>query len=560
MGSNGLNQALQNTVQIEPKSDQLGAGFHIFTMLSRAGAIIPPWWSDARDAGLRKFVRDSDALSGAMFAIQTKLTTIPLRIVPRDMSIKSHQAIAEFYQELIMSGANFGGGWIQFYSQWLEDYYGQDNGAFAEIIGDGPKDEEIQGPVISIAHLDSARCTRTGNAIYPVLYRDRNGKIYKLHYTRVMFESQQPSPASEMNKVGYCAVSRCINAAQNLIDLAIYKQEKMGSRPMRSLLVTKGGIDPEDVVSAMTVANGAMNLQGLSRFAKSVVIGNRSIPDADLKLIDLASVYDGFDEETATVLGMALIALGFGTDARELFPVNVTGSTKADAIISHMKERGKAPGHTLQLTEQLLNKYVLPSILRASFDYQDDAEDRQVADIEAVRAQSRQRDIQTGVIDVRTSREKMLKNGEITHEQFVQLELNDGRLEDGVSVEVLFHNKKDSEFVSMLGGSESDEDKRIAIMEIISTSRDVARIEKARQALAAVDDKIKRDQQKLIDEQMAEVRQQQVQNVAPMDMQNAKPNNSTGKKPDTSYQTEKFGRKLGQNPTAPPPKEATNYV
>lgn len=556
MGSNrSLDQALKDTIQVEPKADFVGAGFHIFTMLSRAGTIVPPWWSNARDISLRKFWKDSDALSGAVFAMQTKLTTIPLRIVPRDRSIQSHQAVAEFYQELLLSGSNFGAGWVDFYQQWLEDYYTQDNGAFAELIGDGPKDGPIVGPVYSIAHLDAAHCTRTGNAIYPVIYSDRNGKQYKLHYTRVMFASQQPSPMAEMNKVGFCAISRSINAAQNLIDLAIYKQEKMGSRPMRSLLITQGGIDPEDVVQAMTIANGSMNLQGLSRFAKSVVIGNRNIPLGDIKMLDLASVYDGFDEEKAMVLGMALIALGFGIDARELFPVNITGSTKADAIIAHMKERGKAPGHTLQLTENLLNMKVLPPILKAEFDYQDDAEDRQKADVQAVRAQTRQRDLQTGIIDARTARENMITSGELTREQFVQLELNDGRLEDGTSVEVLFHSS-DSDFKTWLGGSGSEEEKMIPLMEIITTSRSADTIDKARQALAALKFQVEKNKQLEMERKLEE---QQAQQNAPMDMQNSKPKPS-GNKPDTSYQTERFGRKIGQNPTAPPPKEGVNVV
>lgn len=547
MGSNVLDQSLSNTVQVQPKSDNLSTGYNLFTMLSRAGTIVPPWWSTARDVALRKFWKDADALSGAIFTIETKLTTIPIKIIPRDMSIKSHQKVADIYQQLLIDSSNFGGGWMEFFSQFIEDYYTQDNGAFAELIGDGPKDQAIEGPVISMAHLDSAHCTRTGNAIYPVVYSDKFGKLYKLHHTRVMFQSQQPSPVEEMYKVGFCAVSRAINAAQNLMDLALYKQEKMGSRPMRSLLVTKGGIDPDDVVQAMTVANSAMNLQGLSRFAKSVVIGNRTIPDGDIKLIDLANVYDGFDEETATVLGMALVALAFGMEARELFPVNLTGSTKADAIISHMKERGKGPGQTLQMVENLLNSKFLPSILRATFDYQDDAEDRQRADIVGVRAQSRQRDLVTGSLNVRTVREQMLWNQEITNEQFAALELEDGRLPDGVGVEVLFHSN-DNDFIEMLGGNSSDDEKMIYIMKVITSSRDVNKIEKARQALAAIKHKIESEKQALLE-------QASQQNI-PMDMQNQRGKNPT----DESYQTERLGRKLGKNPATVPPNEPGNYV
>jgi hypothetical protein len=464
-----------------------GNGSGLFMFFLQAGDLVPAWWSAARDVKLRKFVKESDHLGGAVFSTITKLSSIPLRIIPRDLSIKTHGVLADKYLEYIKNISDFGRGWEVFYSKFLEDFYTQDNGAFAEIIGEGDKDGEIVGIPLGIAHLDSFRCQRTSNPIYPVLYHDTDGKIYKLHRTRVMFASQMPSPIANMYGVGTCAISRCINAAQNLLDIAIYKQEKLGSRPRRQILVTQGGLDPDDFAEAIKLSDQSESSQSLRRFSKTIAVGSRNLENADIKELDLLSTPDGFDEMESSSIGMAIVALAFGEDVREIFPIGLGASTKADAIIQHIKQRGKGAGYTIGMMQRLLDTYVLPPYLKAEFDYQDDAQDRQIADIQNIRATSRQRNIITSTIDVRTARELMKNEQELTREQFEQLELKDGRLEDGTSVLVLFHSKL-NDFVEFLSGVTelNFEEKKENIMEVIITSKDVDKIKNARKALAAI--------------------------------------------------------------------------
>jgi hypothetical protein len=529
-----IETAMAQTIQsqVRDKNSTTG-GINLFLMLARAGDVLPAWWSRQRDLMLRNFWKKSDHLSGAMYTMIAKMTTIPVRVVPKDMSIKSHVRIAEEYTNLLMNTAQFGEGFIQFYSKILEDLFGTDNGLFAEIIGMGDKSGPIQGVPISIAHLDSARCTRTSDPEFPVLYSDTDGKIYKLHYTRVMYASQMPSSDVTMNNVGFCSVSRCVNAAQNLVDIGVYKQEKMGSRPQRQILLTQGGLDPEDVANAINVSNQMMDTQGLNRFAKSIAMGNQNIPNADIKSIELSGLPDGFNEKESTILGMAVISMAFGIDARELFPGMESGASKADAIIQHIKMRGKGPGQTIETVERLFNQKYLPPFLKLVFDYQDDTQDRQSAEIANVRAQGRERDLKNGVSNKRVEREKMLANGELTEAQFEELELEDGRLIDGVEVDVLFHNPQYNEFLA--GITETNyEDKENDIMTLISISRDAEKIHRARQALAAIKDKY---------------------DPKPLTNQD---NGSKIKQPDTSYQQEKFGRKL-PTPVTQPSDEVQNY-
>ena len=530
---NALDNTIQSDVKLPP--DQ-AAGFNFFTMLARSGDMIAPWWSSTRDIQLRRLWKTSDHLSGAMYTTIAKISTIPMRIVPKDMSIKSHVKLAEDYTNIIHVTAQYGEGWAKFYQMILEDLFGQDNGFFAEIIGEGPKDGPITGMPISISHLDASRCTRTRNPMFPVIYNDIGGTYYKLHYSRVMYSSQMPSADARMNGVGFCACSRAINSAQNLIDIGIYKQEKMGSRPQRELFITQGGLDPEDLAMAINTANEVMDMQGLTRFAKSIAVGDRNIPMADVKSIPLSGLPDGFNEKESTILGMAVLSMAFGIDARELFPGMESGATKADAIIQHIKQRGKSVGQTIELIERQFGHKYLPQFLKMVFDYQDEAQDRDNADISSVRGQARERDLKNRVTTPRIERQKMVEHGELSKAQFEELELGDGRLDDGTDVDILFHIPQYDEFLSGVT-QDNFEDKIDEIMEFIGTSRDAEKIRMARQSVAAI--RYKFDPTPLVD-----------------DIASANIDDTT--KVDTSYQQERFGRKL-PTPATHVPNEVQNY-
>lgn len=544
-----VESALHNTIQSNVTTDSWSSPISLLMLMAKSADIISPWWSPRRDMELRNFIVSSDHVSGAMYNMVAKMTTIPVKIVARDNSIKAHVEMASRLTESLLGSSQFGEGWASFYGRMVYDLFSQDNGTFVEIIGPGPKDGPLTGLPISVAHLDAARCTRTGNAEYPVLYQSSDGRLYKLHYTRVIFGSQLPSTRYEMNGVGMCAVSRVINAAQNLYDISIYKQEKLGSRPNRQLIVTGGGLDPDDIQTAVRLSENSMNNQGLSRFSKTIVAGNRSIPDPKLNVVDLAKVPDGFDEKESTILGMAVISMGFGIDARELFPAMESGATKADAIVQHIKQRGKGPGQTIVFTETQFNTKCLPSFLKMVFDYQDDQQDRQNAEINSVRAQTRERDLGDSVTTIRVERERMVDHGEITDEQFEQMELEDGRLEDGVTVDVLFESKDKEyvEFLSDVNESNYEKRKKVLMGEVIN-SRDVERIKKARRAIAAIEYRFENE-----DYDTSRGAEQLATTQTPT-TDTRKPT-----KPDDSYQEEQFGRKLPRQ-TVRIPDEENNYV
>jgi hypothetical protein len=346
--------------------------------------------------------------------------------------------MAKAIQESLIELSDFGQGWNVSYGKGILDFLSQDNGCFWEIIGPGDPTGPIIGLPLGINHLDSGRVTRTRTPEYPIVYEDLKGQKYKLHYTRVIEMASMPSADLRMNGVGFCGVSRAINTAQHLVDISTFEQEKLGSRPARALLVGSK-IPTKDLALAFHMAAQQMDNESLSRFAKSVFIGNPT-QDINVDMIDLASLPDGFDKDASIKLGMACIALAFGVDLRELWPATITGATKADASIQHMKARGKAIGEILQRTTNQMEQKFLPPYLKMVHDFTDDEEDAARASILNIRSQAYERLLANRALTERIAREKMLEDGSITEVQFQTMELESGRLPNGEPLLTLFYS------------------------------------------------------------------------------------------------------------------------
>jgi hypothetical protein len=441
-------QSIQSRATADDEFGQAGAGL-LYWMVN-AGELIAPWWSKRRDADLRSFWKTGDHISSAFYTMNAKLSSVPVHVEPRDATIKSHIKQADEYTRILVEESEYGEGWINCFGKWLLDIWSQDNGGFFEIIGAGKPDGPIVGPAHGIAHLDSWRVTRTSSPEFPVIYQDTDSKRYKLHHTRVGSFAQSSDPAVEMRGVGFCWASRAINTAQNLIDMGRYKQEKLGSRPMRAMMLGRG-ITPGTVGSAMAQANYSMDGKNLSRYSQIPFIEGAT-EGAGIDIIDMASLPDGFDEQTSVTLGMFAIALAGGVPPRWLWPASVTGATKADAMFSHISGLGGMAGQTLAAVTLMLggstrgSRHIagkfLPPHLKLVFDFQDDEQDKQQAEIKSTRAETREREVNSGIISMRVAREQALSSGDITKSQFIEMELDDGKLEDGTSVLTLFSSKE----------------------------------------------------------------------------------------------------------------------
>ena len=107
-------------------------------------------------------------------------------------------------------------------------------------------------------------------------------------------------------------------------------------------------------------------------------------------------------------------------------------------MVQHLKARGKGQGQMMQLLARQINQKFLPPTLYFEFDVQDDEQDMLQAEIRDQRSKIWERDITDGALTIRVAREQMLDKGDITREQFIQMELDSGRLQDGAPILTLF--------------------------------------------------------------------------------------------------------------------------
>lgn len=402
--------------------------------------ILPAWWSYARDKRLRELVIGNDYLGGIMQTAIDKLTSIPLTFKARNPRVSWQVNIAEKFNETIHAVSEDGMGLTECFKVAVQDYLGTDNGMFLELIGDGEPDSVLEGPVLGIRHLDSLCCRRTGDPIYPVTYREGKRSLHRIHFTRIIFASQQPSSDRNMNGVGLCAVSRSVQIAQILYDEMIYKQEKMGSRPTSQLLWSEE-LSAQEILKAFAISERAADQMGLRRYGRTIAVGQGKIGK-----IDLGST-DPFDKEQTTKLMYAL-SFAWGLDIRDVWPV---GGSGGDAEIANMKARGKLPSSWTKMMAEQLGRKVCPPFIVPEFDYQDDQEDNQRAVNQDIRARSRSRDAESGIITVEVQRRLALQAGDISRIDFVTMELEDGRLEDGSSVSRLFYDESYMDLLSFDG-------------------------------------------------------------------------------------------------------------
>ena len=437
MTTNQIEQAIDQSTKLSQGTD----GNSIATVMDnilrgfiKIGEHVPPYWSRARDQALAEFWQDGAYLSGIMGAASAKLTNIPLVVEARNPNVTSHVNQAAEMTERFNFASEFGQGLYAAMDMYNQDLLGEDNGGFLEVIGGGKVDGPIVGPVISTRHIDSQMCVRTGNVEFPVNVSE-NGKLYQLHRTRVMFSSLHPSSRKKHNKVGYCAVSRSIEIAHALTTMLNYRNEKMGSRP-KSMMLVGQGVSGEELIAAFAVADQIMDSLGLTNFAQIVAIGGGK--DTAVKKVDL-NTFEPFNEEIQLTLGMHYLALAWGLEPAEIFPVR--GSSMASEQVALQRSRGKLPTIYKRDVIAQMGYKMLPLHLKLVAQHTDSIADHQVAVIDDIRARTSHRNLQSGATTTQAERQRMLETGSISREQYRVMNLEDGLLEDGTAIAQLFYKE-----------------------------------------------------------------------------------------------------------------------
>lgn len=343
--------------------------------------LLPHWWSENRDVALRHFWmrQNNDILQGAISSMVKKFKAM-------NWIIEGPQRVVNRYQK-VLTTAEFWQGWSFWLGKILTDYLTQDKGGFSELIGGGDLNGPLIGPVLGIAHLDAAHCTLTGDIEWPVRFNNpKTEHSHRLHVTRVAHFVDMPSPVERMNNTGFCAVSRVIGSSEILLKVNKYKNEKLDDLPEAGLLIFNNVLPDKWNDAKADYARETRRLGQEHWRNIMTMFGLDPAQSATAELISFANLPEAFNELETTNVYLNIIALSFGVDTREFWPI--TGGalgTATESEVMHQKARGKGVGEIISMIERIINWKILPDSATFGFDFKDDQEDLLAADIDEKR-------------------------------------------------------------------------------------------------------------------------------------------------------------------------------
>lgn len=330
----------------------------------------------SRDQQLRDFWITEPMLCSAMFSTVSKYTAFGWNL---EGPARAAKQVRTMFHD-----SEHGKGWNSLNMKFLIDTFSQDNGGFLEMVR---KEDDPASPVIQLNHLDSGSCFRTGRWDYPVVYRDSFFRLHKLAWYQVIPFEEFPSPIEIRHDLQYCTVTRMLNAAKILRNIEIYKDEKVSGRYTRAIHLVSG-VQTQAVKDAI---QGQQMEAYTQQYLQPIIIGSIN-PTANVSAttIDMASLPDGFDEETTMRWYINQLALAFGADYQDFAPLpggNLGSAHQAQVL--HLKSRGKGPALYMSSLEHIFNFHgVVPRTVNFAFGEQDVALDAEMEELRKLRAET----------------------------------------------------------------------------------------------------------------------------------------------------------------------------
>ena len=378
--SNDLQAVYENTMQaVNTDADGLatsnGYGLASFYYANHDNDFIAPYGVWRRNYQLRKlyYAASNTLVSGALSNLGMRIRQVP-------WELSGGRNNTSYFQS-IMQHADFGAGWDSFLSRVLQDFLTLDNGAFIEVIGRGEPDAPIEGRVLGVAHLDGLRCYRTDNAEYPIYYQNDDGKLFKVHRTRVYMLTDNPNPDPDYYGLGFSALSRAIAVAQQQTLMSRYMSEKMSDLPPNGF-VTISNISAKEYEDAKNQYEKARKDKGITVFPGLMRLqGIDPNNPAKIEITPFSNVPDGFNYSEYLSEHVRMLALAIGDDPLEIWPLTGQGlSTGSQSKVLHAKGKARIFGAILTQLERMINISLLPASLEFKFKPKDTEQDKAEAE------------------------------------------------------------------------------------------------------------------------------------------------------------------------------------
>lgn len=404
----------QRTVVDTPPIEerQSPRAYPVILQVAQAAQSVTPWGTNPvqRDRELRAFWHAESWLASVVYSVSIRNASFAWEVTGSDPEKPQPKNTVRAVMN-VLKNSNRGRGWQSLITKTCIDLYTQDNGAFWEIIRVKNRPDS---PVINIAHLDSAKCWRTGDPQYPVIYRDRFGRERVMRWWEIKTLEEFPSPIEEVFDLQYSAVTRALLAAEIVQSISTYKMEKVSGNFTKAVDVVSG-VTQNNIDDAVALAQEQNLNQVLYRYSLPVVVAGVD-PTSTLSHvhIDLASLPDNFDEDTSFKWYVAQLAAAFGVDYQEIAPLmtgNLGSSQQSDIL--HLKTRGKGPALIMGLFEETINRGLVPGNVKFKFLEQDLRTETERAEAKFTRVKARSLQIKSGELDAEAARELAILDGDL---------------------------------------------------------------------------------------------------------------------------------------------------
>ena len=368
----------------------------------------------SRDIQLRAFWPTEDMFVSALFTMIAQYTSF-------GFTLKGPKRMVQFSQNMLNT-VQFGGGWEALMEPFLTDYFTTSNGAFMEIVRADNNDPA--SPCLTLNHLDSCRCVRTGKRDTPVIYVDGAGQWHVLKWFNVIAMSEMPSPIEQCHSIGYSALDRLLRICQTQRDMAIIKQEKAGGRFARQLHLVSG---VQQRLIEDNMQQKRMQAEMESRMYVSPVVIASLDPTARVtkETIDLASLPAEYDPEKELHGYITALAMAFGTDYENFSPLSGRGSMGSgggQSKVMNMRSRGKGPRLFMQKLQRVFNFHgILPRSVAFEFGEHDIAEEMEKTQLANERAQNLEILVRAGIITTEVGRQLLVDYGDMDERYLIMM-------------------------------------------------------------------------------------------------------------------------------------------
>ena len=333
----------------------------------------PPYWSFGRDFLLRSTLLHESMWADAVGIAVTKMASLSWEI-DSDIPMRAKRAQEMYVRSLT----------VKYLSKHLQDYLCTDNGAFTEIVratkGAGSR-------IIGFVHLDSLRCTRTGDPDIPVIYRDKRNREHELKTHQVITMSDMPDPSETFCGVGKCAASRAYKAIYKLSVMDKYVSEKIaGKRPLEIHFVNS--VSQRQLEGAVETADQEGARKGYVAYMGAVIV---PLLDANQQVggyrVPLAELPDKFNRKEEFDIAILTYANAIGLDIQDIQPI--TGQALGSGAQSQvLDEKGKGKGlvsWSMEFTHEQ-NWDILDDRTTFAFDEEDLRDKQRSAEVSKTRA------------------------------------------------------------------------------------------------------------------------------------------------------------------------------